>query len=85
MLLRLYRTEFGLIDYIDSSAQNDGSYSWEIPSNRGPGDDYQVRITSTSDPSIGDYSDGEFTIPSTAQPDDDDTNFSEIGASWTDD
>src|SRR5207249_4406177 len=39
-----------------------GSYSWTIPSIQTPGNDYRVRVTSTSDSSFTDTSNGNFTI-----------------------
>ncbi|MBF7083258.1 GPI anchored serine-threonine rich family protein [Desulfallas sp. Bu1-1] len=39
-----------------------GSYSWTIPKNQAPGGDYTVRVTSTSDSSCTDTSDGSFSI-----------------------
>lgn len=39
-----------------------GSYSWTIPGNQAPGSDYTVRVTSTSDSSCTDTSDGNFSI-----------------------
>ncbi len=39
-----------------------GSYSWTIPENQALGSDYRVRVTSTSDSSCTDTSDGSFTI-----------------------
>lgn len=39
-----------------------GSINWRIPSTQTPGNDYQIRITSTSNNSCSDTSDGNFTI-----------------------
>ena len=39
-----------------------GSYSWTIPSTQTLGNDYRVRVTSTSDSSFTDTSNGNFTI-----------------------
>jgi hypothetical protein len=40
-----------------------GSYYWNIPYNQTSGDDYQIRITSTSNSSVSDMGNGVFTIP----------------------
>jgi len=39
-----------------------GSYSWTIPEDQVPGNDYKIRITSTSESSYSDTSDNSFTI-----------------------
>jgi len=39
-----------------------GSYSWKLPTKMTPGDDYQIRITSTTNSAYFDTSDGHFTI-----------------------
>ena len=43
-----------------------GSFSWTIPSTQAPGSDYQVQVTSLTNGSLTDRSDGDFSI--TAQP-----------------
>ncbi len=40
-----------------------GSYYWNIPYNQTSGNDYQIRITSTSNSSVSDMGNGVFTIP----------------------
>ncbi len=45
-----------------STTTSTGSYSWLIPSGQTVGDDYQVRLTSTSNATITDVSDGNFSI-----------------------
>ena len=39
-----------------------GSYPWAISSARAPGTNYRIRITSVSQPTISDTSNGDFTI-----------------------
>jgi hypothetical protein len=41
---------------------NDGTYSWSLPTDLEPDVDYSIRITSSSDNTIFDYSDTYFTI-----------------------
>ena len=41
---------------ISSGTSNDGYFSWTIPSSITPGTDYQIKITSTSDSGVYDYS-----------------------------
>ncbi|NJD53113.1 MAG: hypothetical protein FIB07_09635 [Candidatus Methanoperedens sp.] len=41
---------------------NDGSYPWPIPAALAPGSDYKVKITSTTNASVSDISDNNFTI-----------------------
>jgi hypothetical protein len=41
---------------------NDGSYTWNIPSGQLPGVDYQIRISSISNPAFFDFSDSDFNI-----------------------
>jgi phage gpG-like protein len=47
---------------ISSSASNNGSYSWMVPSDQQIGSDFRIKIISTSNPSTYDYSDNDFTI-----------------------
>ncbi len=49
---------------ISTSTDNDGNYSWFVPVWLDPGADYRIRIVSTSNPTIYDYSDGYFSIGS---------------------
>ena len=51
---------------ITTNTSNDGSYSWNIPSSLSQGSNYKIKITSTSDSNIYDYSDGTFSISSPA-------------------
>ncbi|HYN44536.1 MAG TPA: NosD domain-containing protein [Candidatus Limnocylindrales bacterium] len=48
---------------IISSTPNDGSHPWLIPVAQTPGNDYKVRITSTTSAAYTDTSDNTFTIP----------------------
>ena len=48
---------------IISSTPNDGSHPWLIPITLAPGNDYKVRITSTTNAAYTDTSDSTFTIP----------------------
>ncbi|MFA5033140.1 MAG: Ser-Thr-rich GPI-anchored membrane family protein [bacterium] len=47
---------------IASSATNSGSYVWTIASAQAPGTDYKIKITSTTNISISDMSDNNFSI-----------------------
>jgi len=47
---------------IISSTSCDGSYTWNIPANQPSGTNYKVKITSLSNTSIYDFSDGYFEI-----------------------
>jgi len=49
---------------ISSSTPNDGAFSVAIPCTVAPGSDYKVKITVTADPTVQDYSDGDFRITS---------------------
>jgi len=51
-----------VVGTITSSTSNDGSYSWTIPTTQTAAVDYFVRITSTSNPTIGDSSNYRFGI-----------------------
>ena len=52
---------------IIASTDNDGSYSWNIPSTQTPGMDYKIRVTSTTNSAYTDTSDNTFTIRSRAR------------------
>jgi DNA-binding beta-propeller fold protein YncE len=45
-----------------AGAGGSGSYSWTIPPQQAKGSDYRIRIASTTDSSIMDTSDGDFSI-----------------------
>jgi hypothetical protein len=47
---------------IATDTENDGLSDWTIPSTQEPASDYQIRISSTTYPTILDVSDGYFTI-----------------------
>ncbi|MEJ2196267.1 MAG: Ser-Thr-rich GPI-anchored membrane family protein [Ignavibacteriaceae bacterium] len=47
---------------ISTFTSSDGSKIWDIPFDIETGSDYKVKITSVDDPSITDFSDGNFTI-----------------------
>ena len=47
---------------ITTNTANDGSYYWNIPSSVSQGSNYKIKITSTSNSTVYDYSDGTFTI-----------------------
>ena len=47
---------------ITNDIVDNGSYSWNIPPNVEPGDDYKIRITSNSNGTYYDLSDNNFTI-----------------------
>ncbi len=49
---------------ITSSTPNDGWFSCAIPCDVAPASDYKVKITSLSDPSVYDFSNGNFRISS---------------------
>lgn len=52
---------------IDASYHNDGDYFWILPLDMTPANDYRVRITSTSLPSVYDYG-GYFSVVNDAPP-----------------
>ena len=72
---------------LSSSTANDGSFTWNVPSSITPGDEYRVRIYSTTDPEIQDFSDSYFSISSeqTEDPPNDDCNIphSTTGTTFT--
>ncbi|MHA1651795.1 MAG: Ser-Thr-rich GPI-anchored membrane family protein [Candidatus Helarchaeota archaeon] len=59
-LQKLYKNS-NLVSVITSSTSNDGSLRWSIPHGISQGSYYRIKITSTTDSSIYDYSD-YFTI-----------------------
>ena len=56
------------VSSISSSTTDDGSYTWSISSSQTESDYYQVKIYSTSESSISDYSDNYFTIEESGSP-----------------
>ena len=59
---------------INTNTSNDGSYSWTIPETYDEGTDYKVRISSVSDGTVYDESDGDFTLVVTIPANDDCAN-----------
>ena len=59
--IQLYRSG-SYVSSISSSTTDDGSYTWSISSSQTESDYYKVKIYSTSESSISDYSDNYFTI-----------------------
>ena len=59
--IQLYRSG-SYVSSISSSTTDDGSYTWSISSSQTESDYYKVKIYSTSESSISDYSDDYFTI-----------------------
>ncbi len=57
----LFKDNF-LNQTIVSSTASDGHYEWDIPDDITGGADYSVKVTSVSNGSINDFSDGHFTI-----------------------
>ncbi|MEJ2196846.1 MAG: T9SS type A sorting domain-containing protein, partial [Ignavibacteriaceae bacterium] len=55
---------------IDSSDPSDGSFTWIIPSNIQPGNEYKIRITSRDNIEIFDESDEYFSINRTTEVED---------------
>ena len=53
---------------ITSSTSNDGSYSWSIPANYDVYSNYRIKITSTSDESVYDDSNGYFSLIEAPRP-----------------
>ena len=43
-------------------ADGQGSFTWTVPANQATGSDYKIRVTDTSDDTVNDYSDANFTI-----------------------
>jgi hypothetical protein len=56
------------VSSISSSTTDDGSYNWSISSSEPESDYYLVKIYSTSESSISDYSDSNFTIQESSTP-----------------
>lgn len=67
---------------ITSSTYNDGLHPWPIPSDQAVGEDYKVKITSTSNSSYYDYSNNYFSI--TEPPPDAPTGVSASDGTYTD-
>ncbi len=86
VMIDLYKG--GSLDHaIVASTPNDGSYSWAIPAGQTVGTDYQIKVTSTSNASYSDLSNGNFAIGQVVvhEPrimDNGDSGFSTAGP-WT--
>ena len=65
--IQLYRSG-SYVSSISSSTTDDGSYTWFISSSQTESDYYKVKIYSTSESSISDYSDNYFTIEESGSP-----------------
>ncbi len=59
--LDLYQND-AFLRQIQGSETNDGRFSWTVPTDLNPGNNYQIQISSTNDPSLRDDSDGYFAI-----------------------
>ena len=59
--IQLYEWD-NYISSINSSTANDGSYTWNIPSNLSESIYYNIKIYSNTDSDIYDYSDGYFAV-----------------------
>ncbi|MDI6841168.1 MAG: hypothetical protein QMD71_10060, partial [bacterium] len=59
--LELYKSG-SLVESIVEYTPNDGLYLWDVPITYTPDTTYKVKITAISEPSINDYSDGNFTL-----------------------
>jgi len=53
-----------LEDIMTTNTSNDGSYTWSIPSSISDGSNYKIKITSTSNSDVYDFSNGTFSISS---------------------
>lgn len=51
-----------ITSYASKGSNGSGSYNWKIPSTQAPGTDYKIRVTSTSNSSVTDTSNADFTI-----------------------
>ena len=59
--LKLYKAGY-FIENITTSTSSDGSFNWNSSGSLEEGNDYKIKITSTSNTSLYDYSDSYFTI-----------------------
>jgi hypothetical protein len=50
------------VSTISSNAPSTGAYQWQVGLNLVPGNDYTIRITSSTNPALFDVSDGPFSI-----------------------
>ena len=61
IILVLYKNGIKFLTISDSAADT-GSFSWKIPVNVPSDDKYRIRIRSTENLSLNDFSDGDFSI-----------------------
>ncbi len=59
--IKLYKAG-ALVGTISSATDNDGVFNWTVPASQALGTDYKVKITSTSDAGVTDYSNATFSI-----------------------
>lgn len=52
---------------LSSSTPNDGSFAWTVPGSQAAGNDYRLKVTSTSSASQTDFSDHDFAIGTPAR------------------
>jgi hypothetical protein len=69
--IELYKSSTGVYTTITSSTANTGSYYWTVPSSITQASDYWIRITSTTNTGMYDWSDNPFAIatPKVTTPD----------------
>jgi hypothetical protein len=53
---------------VSNKTTNAGSFSWSIPTTITAGNDYRIKVTSTSNPAYYDFSDDDFSITAAPQP-----------------
>jgi len=53
---------------ITNSTLSDGQYTWSIPADLEPGDDYKIKVQSNSNTGVYDYSNSYFSIESSTPP-----------------
>lgn len=59
--IKLYSNDSFVMN-ISSSTSSDGSYTWTVPNSINNNSNYKIKITSTSNSSVYDYSNSNFTI-----------------------
>lgn len=57
-----------IVSSTGSGGSSGGSYSWSIPAGQNLGNDYKIRVTSTTNSSYNDTSDNNFTISTYVPP-----------------
>jgi hypothetical protein len=75
-----------VVDQLALNDDNDGTFTWDIPVDQAIDFTYRIRVTATSDATIFDESDGDFTILDSSFDTDDDSipDFEEMGPSGMD-